>query len=126
MEKRHIKPLLYIDQKHNPEPELTSQTFYYSAYQNTEEKRQEKEAQAASESSRSRFQSLSKSDKLDYILNLQETLPPLKCRLLTKEGALTGIIEEMKGDTIVFISRELPRRRTMNKEDLLDIQIVGF
>ncbi|MGP4072131.1 CotO family spore coat protein [Piscibacillus sp. B03] len=124
MEDRRTKPpLLYIDQKQNSSPEVSSQSFYYSAQQQSKEKNN---VRAAKESSRSRFQSLSTHEKVNYILNLQETLPALKCKVMTKQGTFTGVIEERKDDTVSLIVTELPRRRIIKTEDLLDIQIVGF
>lgn len=124
MEDRRTKPpLLYIDQNQNSIPEVESQSAFYSAHQKNSK---EKEVKAAKRSSRSRFQSLPTQDKLEYIMNLQETLPVLKCRFLTKEGSLTGTVEKANAEKVHLIVRETPRRRIINVEDLLDIQIIGF
>ncbi|TFB15053.1 hypothetical protein E3U55_12435 [Filobacillus milosensis] len=124
MEDQRTKPpLLYIAQNKESHPQVETQSSYYTA--NTQ-KQQKTEVEQAKAASRSRFQSLSVEGKLNYITNMQETLPKLKCKFLTKEGAFNGHIEEVVEEGAKVFLTDLRRRRTLTNDILLDIQIIGF
>ncbi|RPF52124.1 CotO family spore coat protein [Aquisalibacillus elongatus] len=123
MEDRRSKPpLLYIAQNQEAFPEVTSQSFYYSGQDDAKQD----PAEQAKASSRSRFQSLSLDEKFQYILKMQETLPKLKCKILTKEGTINGVIEDISDEIVNVVVRDIPRRRALPKDIILDIQLIGF
>ncbi|GEL77139.1 CotO family spore coat protein [Tenuibacillus multivorans] len=124
MEDHQTKPpLLYIEQHKEPLPEVNSQSTFYSA--NRDENENIKEVEDNS-TSNSRFQSLTVDQRIEYLLDMPETLPKLKCKLMTKGGSFTGTIEGVEGDQINVRVNEIPHRRTINRDSLLDIQLIGF
>lgn len=124
---RVITPLLYIEQPNLDRPLAYMQQSYYGTKveNNSQSEIKEESVATTDEYGEKRFERMSVEEKIAYLLDVPEEVPPLKCVIYTREGNFQGIITA--GDeTTVTIKRFGRHDARVNKGDIVQIKLIGF
>lgn len=122
-----ITPLLYIDQPNIDRPVAYMQQSYYGTKveNNSQSEIDEKSVATTEEYGEKRFERMSVEEKIVYLLDVPEEVPPLKCVIYTKEGNFQGVIIAAD-ETTVTIKRFGRHDARVKKSDIVQIKLIGF
>ena len=122
------EPLLYIDQPTFQKPKAFMQDYYYNDStkdQLEEEQLEEKMKENSSEHKTGSFKDLSIDKKIAYLSDLPANFPAIRCEFITKDNKYRGVL--LKHDETDLTVRVLGKeKRIIKREDLTDIQMLGF
>ena|SRR5690625_1695806 len=122
MEGEHIiEPLLYIDQPElTHKPKAYMQADYNGKKSTTMEQKDEEE-----NNFEGAFKDLSIDDKINYLVDLPQEVPRIRCEIITEEQEYKGIITEKNEEEIIF--RVFGRgNRVIQKNKIKNIHLIGF
>lgn len=120
-----IEPLLYIDQPTIEKPKAFMQDYYYTPTKNEVELENETSEKVNAENGTSSFKNLNVEEKIDYLLNLPDGVPKIRCEFTTDEKVYRGILLS-KQENEVSISVVGQENVTISINKLKDIQMIGF
>lgn len=123
-----IEPLLYIEQPHIEQPLAYMQQTYYGECKEEESSHVEAEQSVETEiieADEKRFDRMTISEKITYLLRVPKEVPPLKCVIYTKEGNFQGVISDVD-DTTVTIKRFGRHDARVKQDDIVQIKLIGF
>lgn len=115
--------MLYIEQPELQGPKVVMQEQFASAHHSQPEMVKDKVNHAPLKEVS--FQKLSIREKINYLLNVPEQIPALRCEVVTESDTWIGVVMEI-GETDVMLRLRRNGIQHVPIEDITAIRLIGF
>lgn len=125
------KPKLYITQPSLSNPTRTMQSYYHSGNEESETNEQEsaqllEEDNDTTSSKKKSFSEMTIEEKIIYLSSQPFHAPKVNCQIVTRDKTLIGTIEDDEADTIRIKVGSRGKLTSISKEQIEEINLIGF